>query len=143
MFEKNKSVKRLVAPSLELPPLFPTPILALLAVMLLFGLSALAWGQITIPEAPSIPGVSAGEDEPIQYMLGGIKYVIQAAYLVVAVVGMIVYGSGLISDLNQARQRGEWGKFGVHLLVGMLVVLLVLFIGFWGNSYLDGLTGGT
>ena len=88
---------------------------------------------------PSIGGVTPDAEKPFQYMLAVVRIVMLVAFVILAGVGMAVYGSGLISELNQARQRGEWGKFGAFLLIGILVVLIVLFAGFWGIDFLQQL----
>ena len=53
---------------------------------------------------------------------------------------MVYYGGGLISEVNEARKRGEWGKFAAFALVGILVILVVMFAGVWANNFLSKLT---
>ena len=88
---------------------------------------------------PNIGGVTPDATKPVQYMLTVVRIIMLIAFVVLGGYAMVTYGGGLISELNEARQRGEWGKFGAFLLIGILVILIVLFAGFWANSFLDQL----
>ena len=52
-------------------------------------------------------------------------------------IAMVVFAGGIIKEVNDARQRGEWGKFGAFLLAGLFVVVIVMAAGWWGSGYLE------
>ena len=75
-------------------------------------------------------------------MVGAIRALMLLGFLVVAVVGMMSYGGGMVAELNNARTRGEWGRFGVYTIAGLFVIVVIIFAGWWGASYLsNALTG--
>ena len=49
---------------------------------------------------------------------------------------MMTYGGGMVAELNNARTRGEWGRFGVYTIAGLFVIVVIIFAGWWGASYL-------
>ena len=95
----------------------------------------------SLPTPPKIGGTTAQAGDPVGYMIGAIQTVMLVGFLVVAVVGMMTYGGGMVAELNNARTRGEWGRFGVYVIAGLFVVVVIIFAGWWGASYLaDALT---
>ena len=89
-----------------------------------------------LPLPPDIGGTSAQANDPLGYMVGAIRTLVLLGFLVVAVVGMMTYGGGMVAELNNARTRGEWGKFGVYTIAGLFVIVVIIFAGWWGASYL-------
>ena len=73
-------------------------------------------------------------------MLGATRWFIFAAFVVLAAIAMVVFAGGIIKEVSEARQRGEWGKFGAFLLAGLFVVVIVMAAAWWGSGYLDQLT---
>ena len=71
-------------------------------------------------------------------MVAAIRYLIIIAFVLIVLFAMGAFGGGLVSELNQARQRGEWGKFSIYVGGGLLVVLIVLFAGWWGGTIVTG-----
>ena len=69
-------------------------------------------------------------------MLTVTRWLILLAFVVLAAFAMVSYAGGLIKEVNEARQRGEWGKFGAFLFAGLFVILIVLAAGWWGSGYL-------
>ena len=99
-------------------------------------LTAAAAAQ-TLPAPPTIGSQPAPTtSDPVAYMVDGIKYFIFAAYVILAAVALIVLAGGLIREVNDARQRGEWGKFGAFLIAGLFTVLIVLAAGWWGSDWI-------
>ena len=99
-------------------------------------LTAAATAQ-TLPAPPTIGTQTAPTtSDPIAYMVDAIKYFIFAAFVILAAIALIVLAGGLIKEVNEARQRGEWGKFGVFLISGLFVVLIVLAAGWWGSTWI-------
>ena len=90
-----------------------------------------------LPAPPPIPGTTAPTDNPIKYMIGAIKYVVVALTAVLAAAAIIVFAGGIVSELSQARQRGEWGKFTGFITAGLLVILLVMAGGWWAGTYVE------
>ena len=99
------------------------------------------WSQQTLPQPPSIGAAAASTSDPTGYLIGAVRVILTAAFVVLALFAIGSFGGGLIAELNTARQRGEWGKFGIYIAGGMLVLLIVLFAGWWGgtiiNTYLN------
>ena len=96
----------------------------------------------TLPEPPKIGSTTATSGDPLGYMVGAIRALMLLGFLVVAVVGMMSYGGGMVAELNNARTRGEWGRFGVYTIAGLFVIVVIIFAGWWGASYLsNALTG--
>ena len=89
-----------------------------------------------LPEPPTLGGVTASGDNPLAYMLGATRWFIFSAFIVLAAIAMVVFAGGIIKEVSEARQRGEWGKFGAFLLAGLFVVVIVLAAGWWGSDYL-------
>lgn len=101
-------------------------------------LTADVWAQATLPRAPSVGGTAASTSDPVGYMVAAIRYLIIIAFVLIVLFAMGAFGSGLVAELNQARQRGEWGKFSIYVGGGLLVVLIVLFAGWWGGTIVTG-----
>ena len=89
-----------------------------------------------LPEPPEVGGVSVDGDNPLAYILGATRWFIFSAFIVLAAIAMVVFAGGIIKEVNEARQRGEWGKFGAFLLAGLFVVVIVMAAGWWGSEYL-------
>ena len=103
--------------------------------LLLFKLStALA----VLPEPPQVGGVTIDAKDPLAYMLGATRWFIFSAFIVLTAIAMVVFAGGIIKEVGEARQRGEWGKFGAFLLAGLFVVVIVMAAGWWGSGYLEG-----
>ena len=90
-----------------------------------------------LPEPPQVGGVTASGDNPLAYMLGATRWFIFSAFIVLTAIAMVVFAGGIIKEVNDARQRGEWGKFGAFLLAGLFVVVIVMAAGWWGSAYLE------
>ena len=102
--------------------------------LILFKLpSALA----ALPEPPQIGGAAVDGDNPLAYILGATRWFIFSAFIVLTAIAMVVFAGGIIKEVNDARQRGEWGKFGAFLLAGLFVVVIVMAAGWWGSGYLE------
>ena len=69
-------------------------------------------------------------------MLGATRWFIFSAFIVLTAIAMVVFAGGIIKEVNEARQRGEWGKFGAFLLAGLFVVVIVMAASWWGSDYL-------
>ena len=94
-----------------------------------------------LPTPPTVGGATVSADNPLAYILGATRWFIFIAFVVLAAIAMVVFAGGIIKEVNDARQRGEWGKFGAFLLAGLFVVVIVLAAGWWGSEYLgDQLT---
>ena len=99
-------------------------------------LTAVATAQ-TLPPPPTVGTQSPPTtSDPVAYMVDAIKWFIFAAFVILAAIALIVLAGGLIKEVNEARQRGEWGKFGVFLIAGLFVVLIVLAAGWWGSTWI-------
>ena len=90
-----------------------------------------------LPTLPEIPGTTAPTTDPIKYMIGAIKYVVAGLCVLIVVGAIVIFAGGIVSELSQARQRGEWGKFGGFIAAGLVVILLVMAGGWWAGKYLE------
>ncbi len=95
------------------------------------------WSQSTLPPPPTISGATANASSPTTYLIGAIKYIITIGFAILALFAIGSFGGGLISELNTARERGQWGKFGVYAGCGVLVIMVVLFAGWWGGTIIQ------
>ena len=100
------------------------------------------WSQSAqLPQPPTISGATVSASSPTTYLIGAIKYIITIAFVILALFAIGSFGGGLISELNNARERGQWGKFGIYAGCGLLVIVVVLFAGWWGGTIITkGLT---
>ena len=89
-----------------------------------------------LPTLPELPDISAPTDNPIKYMIGAIKYVVAGLCALIVVGAIVIFAGGIVSELSQARQRGEWGKFGGFIAAGLVVILLVMAACWWAGKYL-------
>ena len=105
-------------------------------IALVCTLFALEAQSQTLPVPPDIGGTSAKSGDPLGYMVGAIRVLMLLGLLVISVIGMMSYGGGMVAELNNARARGEWGRFGVYTLAGLFVIVVILFAGWWGANYL-------
>ena len=90
----------------------------------------------TLPSPPDIGTMSAKSGDPLGYMVGTIRALVLLGFLVLSVIGMMTYGGGMVAELNNARARGEWGRFGVYTIAGLFVIVVIIFAGWWGANYL-------
>ena len=90
-----------------------------------------------LPPPPQVGGAAVSGDNPLEYILGATRWFIFSAFVVLAAIAMVTFAGGLIKEVNEARQRGEWGKFGAFLLAGLFVVVIVMAAGWWGSDYLE------
>ena len=89
-----------------------------------------------LPAPPTVGGSTISGDNPLAYMLGATRWFIFSAFVVLIAIALVVFAGGIIKEVSDARQRGEWGKFGAFLLAGLFVVVIVMAAGWWGSDYL-------
>ena len=92
-----------------------------------------------LPAPPKVGTTTIDASNPLAYILGATRWFIFSAFIVLAAIAMVTFAGGLIKEVNEARQRGEWGKFGAFLLAGLFVVVIVMAAGWWGSAYLEKL----
>ena len=105
-------------------------------IVLICTLFALEAQSQTLPSPPDIGKMSAKSGDPLGYMVGAIRVLLLLGFLVLSVIGMLTYGGGMVAELNNARSRGEWGRFGVYTIAGLFVIVVIIFAGWWGANYL-------
>ena len=106
------------------------------SIALVCVLLALEAQSQTLPSPPDIGTMSAESGDPLGYMVGAIRVLLLLGFLVLSIIGMMSYGGGMVAELNNARSRGEWGKFGVYTIAGLFVIVVIIFAGWWGANYL-------
>ncbi len=89
-----------------------------------------------LPAPPKLGTTGVSGDNPLAYMTGAIKYLVTAVCVILAAVAIVIFAGGIISELSEARQRGQWGKFGTFVAAGIMVILLVMAGGWWAGTYL-------
>ena len=97
----------------------------------------LQMAKAALPTPPQVGGATIDPKNPLTYMLAATRWFIFAAFIVLTALAMLVLAGGIIKEVNEARQRGEWGKFGAFLLAGLFVVVIVMAAAWWGSGYLD------
>ena len=93
----------------------------------------------SLPPPPKIGSQSFNADDPIGYLVNSIRYVIFLGLTIVVVFALIGFSSGLIAEVNEARRKGEWGRFSVYFGAGLLVILVVIFGAWWGSERLSSM----
>ena len=116
--------------------------LCLLSFLLMFGILSLlgpnsSMAQKVLPEPPKLGNQTFDASNPIDYIVGGIRYVIFLGLTIVVVLAILAFSGGLISEVNQARRNGEWGRFTVFFGAGLLVIVVVIFGAWWGSTRLS------
>lgn len=112
----------------------------MIAVMLgtmLWLISGTCDAQNTLPVPPKIGNETFSEDDPIGYIVASIRYVIFLGLTIIVIFALIGFSSGLISEVNDARKKGEWGRFSVYFGAGLLVILIVILGAWWGSEMLS------
>ncbi len=95
--------------------------------------------QNALPAPPKIGTATFSENDPIGYVVASIRYIIFLGLTIIVVFALIGFSSGLISEVNDARQKGEWGRFSIYFGAGLLVILVVIFGAWWGSERLSGI----
>ena len=90
-----------------------------------------------LPPPPKIGSQTFQADDPIGYLVGSIRYVVFLALSIIVVFALIGFSSGLIAEVNEARKKGEWGRFSVYFGAGLIVILVVIFGAWWGSQKLS------
>ena len=110
-------------------------VLVLSAALLLVW--SLGYADSVLPPPPKIGSQTFQADDPIGYLVGSIRYVIFLALSIIVVFALIGFSSGLIAEVNEARKKGEWGRFSVYFGAGLIVILVVIFGAWWGSQKLS------
>lgn len=92
--------------------------------------------QSVLPPPPKIGTTVNVAEDPVGYLVGGIKYFIFLGLAIIVVVALLAFSGGLISEVNEARRKGEWGRFAVFFGAGLVVVFVVILGAWWGSTRL-------
>lgn len=122
---------------LKLEQYFDFRMIAVLMGTILWLISGHCDAQSTLPTPPKIGNETFSEDDPIGYVVASIQYVIFLGLTIIVVFALIGFSSGLISEVNDARKKGEWGRFSVYFGAGLLVILIVILGAWWGSEMLS------
>ena len=93
----------------------------------------------SLPPPPNLGSQNFNANDPISYLVGSIRFVIFLALTILVVFSLIGFSSGLIAEVNEARRKGEWGRFSIYFGAGLLVVLVVIFGAWWGAERLSSI----
>jgi len=115
--------------------------LLLLSMAMLAGVMAwdLCFATGTLPAPPKVGSASLDKSDPIAYLTSILKYIIFLGLVIVVILAILAFSGGLISEVNEARKKGEWGKFAAFFGAGILVILVVIFGAWWGSERLSSL----
>lgn len=101
------------------------------------------WGvckaQTTLPAPPKIGTATLNKNDPISYLTSSIKYIVFIGLGIIVIFAILAFSGGLISEVNEARRKGEWGRFAIFFGAGLLVLLVVIFGAWWGSDRLSTL----
>lgn len=111
--------------------------LAIVLAFVMWGFTDACSAQNLLPAPPKIGSEIFSEDDPIRYVVASIRYIIFLGLTIIVVFALIGFSSGLIAEVNDARRKGEWGRFSVYFGAGLLVILVVIFGAWWGSERLS------
>lgn len=111
-------------------------VFVVLTTILLF-VSGVCDAQSVLPTPPNIGAETFSEDDPIGYVIAVIRFIIFIGLTIIVVFALIGFAGGLIAEVNDARKKGEWGRFSVYFGAGLLVILTVIFGAWWGSERLS------
>ncbi|MDE0310039.1 MAG: DUF2976 domain-containing protein [Acidiferrobacterales bacterium] len=95
--------------------------------------------KTVLPPPPNVGSQSFNASDPIGYLVGSIQFVIFLGLTIIVVFALIGFSSGLIAEVNEARKKGEWGRFSIYFAAGLLVILVVIFGAWWGSERLSAM----
>lgn len=125
----------------EISQFFKIEVLKFSMVLMIWivGMVILNWcsAYAALPPPPNVGSQSFNANDPIGYLVGSIRFVIFLGLTIVVVFALIGFSSGLIAEVNEARKKGEWGRFSVYFAAGLLVILVVIFGAWWGSERLS------
>ncbi len=113
-----------------------TRVLAMVLAISVWVFADACSAQNLLPAPPKIGSETFSEDDPIRYVVASIRYIIFLGLTIIVVFALIGFSSGLIAEVNDARRKGEWGRFSVYFGAGLLVILVVIFGAWWGSERL-------
>ena len=111
-------------------------VFVVLTAILLF-VSGVCDAQNVLPTPPNLGSETFSEDDPIGYVIAVIRFIIFIGLTIIVVFALIGFAGGLIAEVNDARKKGEWGRFSVYFGAGLLVILTVIFGAWWGSERLS------
>ena len=111
----------------------------LYVLLAMISLITVCEAQTTLPAPPQIGSTTLNRNDPISYLTSSIKYIIFIGLGIVVILAILGFSGGLISEVNEARKKGEWGRFAVYFGAGILVILVVIFGAWWGSERLSTL----
>ena len=108
-------------------------------IILITGMIIWNWcsANTVLPPPPNVGSQNFNANDPIGYLIGSIRFVIFLGLTIVVVFALIGFSSGLIAEVNEARKKGEWGRFSIYFAAGLLVILVVIFGAWWGSERLS------
>ena len=111
-------------------------VFVVLTTIFLF-VSGVCDAQSVLPTPPNIGSETFSEDDPIGYVVAVIRFIIFIGLTIIVVFALIGFAGGLIAEVNDARKKGEWGRFSVYFGAALLVILTVIFGAWWGSERLS------
>ena len=112
-------------------------VLVVVLITAMWGFAMVCEAQNVLPKPPKIGAQTFSEDDPIAYVVASIRFIIFIGLTVIVVFALIGFSGGLIAEVNDARKKGEWGRFTVFFGAGLLVILVVIFGAWWGSERLS------
>ena len=101
--------------------------------------ATLSQAQSVLPQPPQIGSQTFNANDPIGYLVGSVRYIIFLGLTMVVVFAILAFSGGLVSEISEARKKGEWGRFAVFFGAGILVIVVVIFGAWWGSERLNAM----
>ena len=102
------------------------------AAMLLMLLPDVA-GAVNLPAPPVIEGAGGGSDI-WEYVKAAVAAIAGVVLIGLAVAFAVYAGGGLLSSIEEARKKGEWGRFFMFLIALMISGVLIFFLVYYANE---------
>lgn len=95
-----------------------------------FGLAFLFISNMAVAQGlPDLEAPSRGEGEGLIATLQNYAYDFAILIgLIIATVAFLVVATGSIATFNEARLRGEWSKFAIVVVVGVVLIVCIIWL---------------
>lgn len=90
-------------------------------------------GAVNLPAPPTIEGAGSGSDI-WEYIKAAVVAIAGVVLIGLAVAFAIYAGGGLLSSIEEARKKGEWGRFFMFLIALVISGMLIFFLVYYANE---------
>ena len=101
---------------------------AVMGLLLMFG-SGVASAQDASGSLPTLEAPSRGEGDGLINTLQNYAFDFGILVgLIIATVAFLVVANASVATFNEARIRGEWSKFSVVIVVGVVLIVCIIWL---------------